>query len=106
MYQEILNQLKAKFTGVSENILVRIATKLAQTNTTAEQAKATVEAYTLQQVIDGYADSRATEATQTAVSNYEKKHGLKDGVKVEAVTTLTGGAPVTNPTPTTQPTGG
>lgn len=34
-------------------------------------------------MIDSYADSRATEASDTAVKNYETKHGLKDGVKEE-----------------------
>jgi hypothetical protein len=43
----------------------------------------TVDAVTVQQVIDGEADRRATEATQTAVSNYEKKHSLKEGKPVE-----------------------
>lgn len=38
---------------------------------------------TFQQVLESYGDSRATEAQQTAVSNYEKKHGLKDGKQVK-----------------------
>ena len=101
MYQEILNALKAKFTGVSDAVLGRIAKNLAKTATTPEQVKAAVDGTTLQQVIDGYADSRATEATQTAVHNYETKWGLKDGTKVDE----TGGEPTnTNPT-TTQNTG-
>lgn len=33
-------------------------------------------------VIEGYGDSRATGAQKTAVANYERKHNLKDGVKV------------------------
>lgn len=82
MRKEILEALKAKFTGVSETILGRIADKLAKTVTTAEQVKAAVEAYTWQQVIEGYGDSRATEAQQTAVHNYEQKYGLKDGQKL------------------------
>lgn len=83
MYETILKALKAKFEGVSENVLSRIATKLAKTANNSEQAQSAVEAYTLQQMLESYADSRATEATQTAVHNYETKYGLKDGAKVE-----------------------
>lgn len=83
MLQEILNALKAKFEGVSDAVLNRIAAKLAKTVTTAEQVKSAVDGVTLQQVIDSYADNRATEATQTAIRNYEQKHGLKDGVKID-----------------------
>lgn len=82
MYQIILNLLKAKFEGVSENVLGRIAKTLAKTATTEEQANIATSGVTLQQVIDSYADGRATEATQTAVHNYEAKYGLKDGAKV------------------------
>lgn len=83
MKKEILEALKAKFTGVSDAILNRIADKLAKTVTTQEQVATAVEGVTFQQVLESYGDSRATEAQQTAVSNYEKKHGLKDGKKVE-----------------------
>lgn len=83
MKKTIFDALKAKFSGVSDNILDRIATKIAKTVTTEEQVKEAVENYTLQQVIDGYADSRASEAQQTAVKNYESKYHLKDGAKLE-----------------------
>ena len=96
MRREILEALKAKFTGVSDAILGRIADKLAKTTTTAEQVQAAVEAYTWQQLIEGYGDSRATEAQQTAVQNYETKYGLKDGVKANGGT---GGAPVVQTPP-------
>ena len=102
MYQIILNALKAKFQGVSDNILSRIATKLAKTATTQEQVTTAVEGVTLQQVIDSYADHRATEATQTAIQNYESKYGLKDGEKVQSVTQ--GGAPIQTGQPTVQTT--
>lgn len=78
-YKEILEALKTKFTGVSENILSRQARKLEASVTAAEQVKTVVDGITLQQLIDSYADSRANEATQTAVHNYESKYGLKDG---------------------------
>lgn len=100
MRKEILDALKAKFTGVSESILGRIADKLAKTASTQEQVTTAVEGVTFQQVLESYGDSRATEAQQTAVSNYEKKHGLREGQKVE------GGAPKTEPEKNTPPAGG
>ena len=84
----ILEKLKAKFEGVSDSILDRIAEKLAKTVKNEEEATTAVEGVTLQQLFDSYGDSRATEAQRTAVSNYEKKYGLKDGAKVTS-----GGAP-------------
>lgn len=83
MKKKILELLKTKFEGVSESILDRIAEKLAKTVTTEEQAATSVEGVTFQQVLEAYGDSRATEATRTAVSNYEKKHGLKDGRRLD-----------------------
>lgn len=77
--KEIIDALKARFMGVSEKILGRIADKLANTVAKQEDVAAAVEGVTFQQVLDSYGDSRATEAQQTAISNYEKKHGLKDG---------------------------
>ena len=100
MKQQILTALKAKFVGVSDAILDRVATKLAQTVTTAEQVQTAVDGVTFQQVLESYGDSRATQATQTAVHNYETKYGLKDGVKVTP--------PVVPPVtpPVTPPSGG
>ena len=105
MYQLIINALKAKFQGVSDNVLSRIANKLAKTVTSQEQIATSVEGVTLQQVIDSYADHRATEATQTAVQNYESKYGLKDGEKVTPVTVQQQGGQPTGGQPT-QPTAG
>lgn len=83
MKQKILEALKAKFPGVNEKILGRIADKLAKTATTAEQVTTAVEGVTFQQVLESYGDSRATEAQQTAVQTYETKYGLKDGQKID-----------------------
>lgn len=83
MRKELLDALKAKFPGVSEKILGRIADNLAKTITKSEDVATAVEGVAFQQVLESYGDSRATEAQQTAVTNYEKKHGLKDGKKVE-----------------------
>ena len=106
MRKEILDALKAKFPGVSDNVLGRIADKLAKTATTAEQVKTAVEGVTIQQVIESYGDSRATEASNTArenaVKDYESRYGLKDGVKVTNNTNNGGeqptGGSATNPT--------
>ena len=79
MRDQILALLIAKFTGISEQVLSRIADKLAKTATTTEQATTVVEGTTLQTVIDSYADSRSTEAIATGIADYEKKHNVKDG---------------------------
>ena len=105
MKQQILTALKAKFVGVSDAILDRVATKLAQTVTTAEQVQTAVDGVTFQQVLASYGDSRATQATQTAVHNYETKYGLKDGVKVTPPETQPPVVPPVTP-PVTPPAGG
>ena len=105
MKQQILTALKAKFVGVSDAILDRVATKLAQTVTTAEQVQTAVDGVTFQQVLESYGDSRATQATQTAVHNYETKYGLKDGVKVTPPEKQPPVVPPVTP-PVTPPAGG
>lgn len=86
MKEEILKALTTKFPGVSASVLGRIADKLSKTVTTAEQVKTAVDGVTIQQVIDSYADSRATEASETArknsISEYETRYGLKNGEKI------------------------
>ncbi len=87
--QLILDALKTKFQGVNANVLNRIAEKLSKTVTSQEQVTTAVAGVTKEmiEVIESYGDSRATEAQQTAVRNYEQQHNLKDGKPVE-----TGGA--------------
>ncbi len=84
MKDRILAALKAKFPGVSADILDRIAAMKAKTVTNEEQVATAVEGVTeeLINVIEGYGDSRATGAQKTAVLNYERKYGLKDGAKI------------------------
>lgn len=82
MIKKIIDALKTKFDGVDEKILTRIAKKLAET-TTDENFTTTIEGVTFQTILDRYGDSRATEATQSAISNYEKKYNLKDGKLIE-----------------------
>ena len=78
-----MNALKTKFDGVSDAILGRIADKLSKTAKTDEDVNTLVEGVTFHQILESYGDSRATEAQQSAISNYEKKHGLKDGKVVK-----------------------
>lgn len=89
MERKIIDLLKNKFDGVAEAILTRVAKKLAETATTDDEAKAAVEAVTFQQVLESYGDSRATDATKTAVLNYEKKHNIRDGKPVGSQDTTT-----------------
>ena len=91
MKSKILEALKAKFEGVSDTILDRIAAKLAKTVTNIEDVDTAVAGVTFQQVLESYGDARATDAQKTAVANYERKYGLKDGTKVN------GGAPQPEP---------
>lgn len=77
--QSILTALQTKFEGVDAKILGGTARKLARTVTSEGEVQTAVDGVTLQQLLESYGDSRATGATQTAVANYEKKHGLKDG---------------------------
>lgn len=81
MKEKILEALRSKFPGRSAVILGRIADKLAKTATTPEQVTTAVEGVTpeLIEVIESYGDSRATEASTTAVTNYEAKYGLREG---------------------------
>ena len=90
MKEKILEALRSKFPGRSAMILGRIADKLAKTATTPEQVTTAVEGVTpeLIEVIESYGDSRATEASTTAVTNYEAKYGLREG------------KPTTQPAPT------
>ena len=83
MQETILSALKTKFEGVEDAILNRVASKLAETAKTEEEAKAAAEAVTLQRIIESYGDSRATEAAHTAVTNYEKKFKIKNGEKAK-----------------------
>lgn len=80
MRKEILEMLQTRFEGVSASILGRIADRLAKTATNTAEARAAVDAVTIQQLLESYGDSRATEAVTTAVRNYEAKYGLREGL--------------------------
>lgn len=91
MEQEILDALKTRYPGVDERTLRRIAANKAKTAKADDNATTIAEGVTFQQVLDSNGDYRATEATKTAVTNYEKTHSLKDGQKVQ------GGEPAIEP---------
>lgn len=75
----ISKALAAKFQGVDAKITDKVAAILAKTVSTEEQATAAANAVTFQQLLESYGDSRATEASQAAIANYERQHGLKGG---------------------------
>ena len=74
MKKIILDLLKTKFEGVSEDVLEGMAAKLAKTATTEEQATTSVEGVTIQKVIESYTDRRVTQSVATAVENYKKNN--------------------------------
>lgn len=82
MKKKILDALKTKFSGVSEVILDRIATKKAENVTDENQITAIVDGISFQDVVTSYGDYRANEANISSVNNYEEKYGLKDGKPV------------------------
>ena len=82
MEKKILDALTEKYTGVKESILRRVATKLAKTVENEDDIATAVEG-AFSDVLKAYGDQRATDAQKTAVANYERKHGLKDGKAVD-----------------------
>lgn len=76
--EQILAGLQQKFTGVDTAILTRIATKKAEGVTDETKVNSIVEGISFSDVLNSYGDFRAGDASKTAVSNYEKKHNLKD----------------------------
>lgn len=89
MKEKILQALKTKYTGVQALVLDRVADELAKTVTdeaTIETAVGGVGGLitTFNSILQSEGDRRATEASKTAVGNYEKQHNLKEGKPIEA----------------------
>ncbi len=86
--RKTLDALKAKddLKTLDEKILNRIALVAVKTGKikTEDEVQPYVDDLTLNEAVNIYADSRATEASQTAWNNYEKKYKLKDGQPVTA----------------------
>ena len=87
--EQILAGLQQKFAGVDTAILTRIATKKAEGVTDETKVNSIVEGISFSDVLNSYGDFRAGDASKTAVTNYEKKHNLKDGKPIEITTTTT-----------------
>ena len=87
--EQILAGLQQKFTGVDTAILTRIATKKAEGVTDETKVNSIVEGIGFSDVLNSYGDFRAGDASKTAVTNYEKRHNLKDGKPIETTTTTT-----------------
>lgn len=83
MKEKILALLKTKFPGVDEATLSRIAEKKATGVTDESQLQTIADGVSFTDVLNSYGDFRANSAVTSAVSNYEKKHGLKDGKPIE-----------------------
>ena len=87
--EQILAGLQQKFTGVDTAILTRIATKKAEGVTDETKVNSIVEGIGFSDMLNSYGDFRAGDASKTAVTNYEKRHNLKDGKPVETTTNTT-----------------
>ena len=83
MKEKILALLKTKFPGVDEATLIRIAEKKAPGVTDESQLQTIADGVSFQDVLNSYGDFRANGAVASVVTNYEKKHGLKDGKPIE-----------------------
>ena len=85
--EQILAGLQQKFAGVDTAILTRIATKKAEGVTDETKVNSIIEGISFSDVLNSYGDFRAGDASKTAVTNYEKRHNLKDGKPIETTTT-------------------
>ena len=81
MFKKILEALSTQYKGVDAKVLVRMARKLAKQIKSEDEIEDKVAEVTLQDFIDMEGDRRATEAQNSAVTNYGKKYGLKNGKK-------------------------
>ena len=83
IYEQILAGLRTKFQGAEDATLQRIASKKVEGVTDESKVNSIVEGISFQDVLTSYGDYRADGAQKTAVSNYEKKHNIKDGKPIE-----------------------
>lgn len=101
IYEQILAGLRTKFQGADDATLQRMASKKAEGVTDESKVNSIVEGISFQDVLTSYGDYRADGAQKTAVSNYEKKHNIKDGKPIEEPKPQD---PLPTPTPTPQTT--
>lgn len=85
MKDKLINALATRFVGVDAKILSRIADNIMSGKTveTDDEVNSAAEEVTFADILKSYGDSRATEATKSAVQNYEKKHNIKNGKPVK-----------------------
>lgn len=103
IYEQILAGLRTKFAGVDDATLQRIASKKAEGVTDESKVNSIVEGISFQDVVTNYGDFRADGAQKTAVSNYEKKHNIKDGKPIEEPKSTPQPAPNPQTNPTSAP---
>ena len=99
IYEKILAGLRTKFQGADDATLQRMASKKAEGVTDESKVNSIVEGISFQDVLTSYGDYRADGAQKTAVTNYEKKHNIKDGKPIEEPKPQD---PPTDPKPTPQ----
>ena len=87
MKKKLISALATKFEGVDAKVFGRIEDNIMDRKTieSDEDIDAAVAEITFQDVLTSYGDARATESARTAkrnaISDYEKRYGLKDGKK-------------------------
>lgn len=80
---DVRGLLEAKFAGLEGAVLDWQAGKLVKACQTAEDAELAVEGLSLQKLVEGYGDYRATQASQSAVANYRRELERAEGAIVE-----------------------
>lgn len=92
MKDKILSHLKTRLPGVAENYLVGVAEHYAKTMTDETQIETTLTDGVIDLLklnatfLQTEGDKRATEAADTALKNYRKKHGLdENGKPIETI---------------------
>ena len=83
MKEKLLALLKTKLHGVEDAILLRIAEKRSAGVTDEDQLQTIADGIGFSDVLNSYGDFRANGAVTSAVTNYEKKYGLKDGKPIQ-----------------------
>lgn len=79
--EEVKGLLEAKFQGLEGAVLDWQAGKIAKQCRSVEEAEQVVEGLSLQKLVEGYADYRATQASQSAVANYKREQEGAEGAK-------------------------
>jgi len=101
MKEKLLALLVAKFIGVPQATLDRIATKKAGSVTDESQIQSMVDGIDYGQIVQSEVDAKVTDANKKAVENYEAKHLIKDGKPT--MDPIPPNPPATPPTPGSNP---